>query len=277
MASEVPLGRGIMRAACAAFVIVLAANSPVTAQDTLRAIRSAPVNNPSSDPIGRNVQHTPTLADLGGGKLVAAFYDAASFNGSNNHLVGYAYSSDNGLTWTDGGRLPDSAKGDSLSPVLAFSKSTGAVFLLANDNAGFETIPVFKSTNAGHTFQGPVNAAPGYEGTGNSQFKPWMAVDNFSGNRGRQHLRLLEPLRRLRPIGNPLLPLHQQGRKLRAEPRPPSCGGRAGCFVTVSPNHQVSVFYLRGTGPFGQGGDNKLFMRRSTDRGVTFKPGGAGR
>jgi hypothetical protein len=47
--------------------------------------------------------------------------------------------------------------------------------------------------------------------------------------------------------------------------------GGPGCFVTVSPNHQVSVFYIRGTGPFGQGGNNKLFMRRSLDRGLTFK------
>ena len=261
-----------MRAACAAFVIVLAANSPVTAQDTLRAIRTAPVNNPSGDPIGRNVQHTPTLVDLGGGKLVAAFYDAASFNGSNNHLVGYAYSSDNGLTWTDGGRLPDSAKGDSLSPVLAFSKSTGAVFLLANDNAGFETIPVFKSTNAGHTFQAPVNAAPGYEGTGNSQFKPWMAVDNFSGtgagniyvcwNRyegsGPSEIRFSRSTNKGGSFGP------NRGRLVAA--------GGPGCFVTVSPNHQVSVFYIRGTGQFGQGGNNKLFMRRSLDRGLTFKP-----
>src|SRR4029079_16741700 len=48
--------------------------------------------------------------------------------------------------------------------------------------------------------------------------------------------------------------------------------GLPGCFVTVSPSHQVSVFYLRGTGPGGQGGNNKLFMRRSLDRGATFKP-----
>jgi len=40
--------------------------------------------------------------------------------------------------------------------------------------------------------------------------------------------------------------------------------------VVVGSDHSVHVFYYRGTGAGGQGGDNKLFMRRSTDLGATF-------
>ena len=48
-----------------------------------------------------------------------------------------------------------------------------------------------------------------------------------------------------------------------------SSGGQ-GCFVVVGPDHEVYVFYYRGTGGGGQGGDNRLFVRKSTDHGVTF-------
>gem|GEM_PF-6148900 len=40
--------------------------------------------------------------------------------------------------------------------------------------------------------------------------------------------------------------------------------------MVVGSDHSVHVFYYRGTGAGGQGGDNKLFTRRSTDLGVSF-------
>ena len=161
--------------------------------------------------------------------------------------------------------------------MLAFSKSTGAVFLLANNNAGFETIPVFKSTNAGHTFQAPVNAAPGYEGTGNSQFKPWMAIDNFAGSGGGNIYVCWNRYEGSGPSEIRFSRSTNSGRSFGPNRGLLVAAGGPGCFVTVSPNHQVSVFYLRGTGPFGQGGNNKLFMRRSTGPGPDLQAGSAGR
>ena len=180
-------------------------------------IRTGPVNNPVGDPVGRNVQHTPTLVDLGGGKLVAAFYDAGSFNGTNNQSL----DTPGPPTTASPGPMPAGcrtvAKGDSINPVLAFSKSAGAVFLLANNGANFDTLPVFKSTNAGHTFAAPVNAAPGYLGTGNGQFQPWMATDNFVGSGAGNIYVCWNRYAGSEPIGNPLFTLHQQRRELRAE------------------------------------------------------------
>ena len=50
-----------------------------------------------------------------------------------------------------------------------------------------------------------------------------------------------------------------------------STGGR-GCAVAVGPDHAVYVFYLRGTGADGMGGNNTLYVRRSVNRGVSFQP-----
>src|SRR4051812_41455836 len=50
------------------------------------AIRQGPVNNPAADTPAGHVQHTPSLLDLGGGKLVTAFYDLGSNTPINRHL-----------------------------------------------------------------------------------------------------------------------------------------------------------------------------------------------
>jgi len=42
-------------------------------------------------------------------------------------------------------------------------------------------------------------------------------------------------------------------------------GQSQGCYVAVGPDHSVYVFYFRGP-------DNKLFVRKSTDHGVSFAP-----
>src|SRR5260221_4551967 len=77
---------------------VLAGDGVAPSSDVPLTVRRGPVNDPNADTAAGHVQHTPTLLDLGGGKLVTAFYDLGSNTPTNRHLIGYAYSSDNGVT-----------------------------------------------------------------------------------------------------------------------------------------------------------------------------------
>lgn len=235
-----------------------------------RFIFAGTVNDPASDATAQDTQSETTVVNLGDSRLVAAFNDSGSFAGGGAHFTGYAYSSNSGASWTDGGTLPDSPEGDAGDPVLVHRTVDDTVFLATLGFNTGENIQVFKSTDAGHTFGPPVNGTPGFAGSGDFQDKEWMAVDNFPGP-GNGHIYLCwtrffsgAEVRFTRstdggttfgPSGGTLI----------------SSGGQ-GCFVVVSPNHSVHVFYYRGTGSSGQGGDNKIFMRRSLDRGVTFQP-----
>ena len=242
--------------------------------DTARRIRTlnaGTVNNPAADATAQDTQSETTIASVGGTNLVAAWNDSGSFLGGAAHFTGYAFSSNNGQTWTDAGALPASVEGDAGDPVLAYDPVTGEVYLVTLGFNTGESLQVFKSTDSGHTFGAPVNGTPGFAGSGEFQDKPWMTVDSFAGvGNGNIYLCWTDffsggaEIRMTRstdhgatfgPVGlaSPVI----------------SAGGQ-GCFVVVSPNHQVNAFFYRGTGPSGQGGDNKLFVRRSTDFGVTF-------
>ena len=236
-----------------------------------RRIHHSAVNNPAADATAQDTQSETTIIDLGGGNLVAGFNDSGSwdgiFGGGNDHFTGYAFSTDGGRSWTDKGTLPNSAGGDAGDPVLAFDKVSGAVYFSTLEFSNLVNIQVFKSTDGGQNFGAPVNGTPG---VGDQQDKEWMTVDNFTGaNQGNVYLcwtrflagsaqilftRSIDDGATFTPSGGTLL----------------SPGGQ-GCFVVVSKNHHVHVFYYRGTNaPFGNGGDNKLFTRKSVDGGVSF-------
>ena len=231
-------------------------------------IHHSAVNNPGADLTAQDTQSETTIVDLGGGNLVGAYNDSGSFLGGANHFTGYAWSNNGGLSWTDAGTLPASTEGDAGDPVLAAHRASGAVYMSTLDFTTFNKILVFKSTTLGHTFGAPVNATPG--ATGNFQDKSWITVDNFGGaGNGNVYLcwtrfGATEDIlfTRSTNLGTTFGP--NGGTSI-------SAGGQ-GCFITVSSNHQVSVFYYRGTGSGGQGGDNKIFTRRSNDLGVTFSP-----
>lgn len=233
-----------------------------------RYIFHSPVNDRFADTNAQNTQSETSVVDLGAGHLVAAFNDSGSLLPGGNHFTGYAFSDNNGLSWTDAGRLPNSAEGDVGDPVLAYHQASNAVYLVTLGFTTGENLQVFKSTDFGHSFGAPVNGTPGFATTGDFQDKPWLAVDNFAGaGTGNVYLcwtrfGATEDIKFTRSTDGGATFGPSGGVQL-------SAGGQ-GCFVTVSPNHQVNVFYYRGTGGGGQGGDNKLFLRRSTDQGVTF-------
>jgi subtilisin-like proprotein convertase family protein len=230
------------------------------------------VNDPTDDTTAQDTQSETSVAALGS-NVVVAFNDSGSFTGSNNHFTGYASSSNTGGTFTDHGTLPASGEGDAGDPALARDNATGAFYLATLGFTTGERIQVFKSIDGGATFGAPVNATPGYAGSFDFQDKEWLAVDNRAGTgQGNVYLcwtnfnaantdsqirftRSTDDGASFGPSGGTLL----------------SNGGQ-GCFVAVGPDHSVDVFFYRGTasGGFMNGGDNKLFMRRSTDRGVSF-------
>jgi hypothetical protein len=231
-----------------------------------RTILSGTVNNPGADTAAQDTQSETTVVDLGGGKLVAAFNDSGSFIGGASHFTGYAFSSDDGKTWTDGGTLPASTAGDAGDPNLAYRSASNSVFLATLGFNTGNTIQVFKSTDNGHTWGAPVNAFPGI--VNGDLDKEWIFIDNFAGS-GNGNIYACAT--NFGGVENIVFSRSTDGGATFGPPGATliSTGGQ-GCFVVVAPNHNVFVFYYRGTGGGGQAGDNKLFMRRSTNKGGSF-------
>ena len=227
------------------------------------------VNNAGADATAQDTQSETTIAAIGS-KVSIGWNDSGSRIGGANHFTGYGFSSNNGLSFADRGTLPASSEGDAGDPVLAADQSLNTVYM---STLGFNTgtnIQVFKSTDGGSTYGAPVNATPGYGGTTDFQDKNWMTVDNFAGT-GQHNVYLCwtrfgaagqEEIRLTRSTDTGFTWAPTLGLVI-------SNGGQ-GCYVVVGTDHSVSVFYYRGTGGGGQGGDNKIFVRRSTDGGSTF-------
>ena len=226
------------------------------------------VNGPTADATAQDTQSETTIGVLGS-NVIIGFNDSGSYD-ANTHFTGYGHSSNGGLSFTDMGTLPDDTEGDAGDPVVAVDQTSSLVYFSTLGFATGENIQVFKSTDGGETFAAPVNGTPGYGGSGDFQDKSWLAVDNVAGAGqgnvylcwtrfgagGEEEVRFTSSTDNGATFGPSLGTLV-------------STGGQ-GCFVVVGSDHSVHVFYYRGTGAGGQGGDNKLFMRRSTDLGATF-------
>jgi subtilisin-like proprotein convertase family protein len=122
---------------------------------------------------------------------------------------------------------------------------------------------VFKSTDFGHTFAAPINSS------GTQADKPWIAVDNVAGA-GQSNLYLCFTESILDPAEMRFQTSTNGGASFGAATT--VAGGVPdeqvqGCHITVSPDHQVNLFYFKHTAT-----GNGIFMRRSTDQGATFTP-----
>jgi subtilisin-like proprotein convertase family protein len=238
------------------------------ADDPRMRILPSTVNGPSADATAQDTQSETTIGVLGS-NVIIGWNDSGSFD-ANRHFTGYGHSSNGGLSFTDMGTLPDDTEGDAGDPVVAVDQTAELVYFSTLGFATGENIQVFKSTDGGESFAAPVNGTPGYAGTGDFQDKEWLTVDNAAGaGQGNVYLCWTrfgaggeEEIRFTRSTDNGATFGPALGTLL-------STGGQ-GCFVVVGTDHAVHVFYYRGTGAGGQGGDNKLFTRASTDLGVTF-------
>lgn len=244
---------------------IQAAPGTAGSESAPQRINRRAVNDPSADNTAQDTQSETTIA-VDGDDVVVAWNDSGSFIGGASHFTGYANSTDRGTTFTDRGALPNSAEGDAGDPVLAVDR-TSHVFYLAT--LGFNTgenLQVFRSTDGGETFGAPVNGTPGYAGSGNFQDKEWMTVDNFAGG-GQGNVYLCwtnfasdAEIRFTRSTDGGATFGPNTGTLIAGEG-----AQNQGCYVVVGPDHTVYVFYFRGAG-----GDNKLWVRRSTDQGNSF-------
>jgi uncharacterized delta-60 repeat protein len=199
-----------------------------------------------------------------GNTVVVGFNDSGSYNISHGKLTGFAYSSDGGNTFTDGGQLPSSSKtGDGGSPVLAQNTSSGRIYFATVQFNG-SGINVFSSDNDGATWQAPVAGTPGGNG-----IDPWMTVDNFSGSaQGNVYLVVQNGgivstgiyLYKSTNNGGTFGP---SGGTLIASAG--SSGNIQGAFVTVGPDHAVYVFYLDESSA-----TEYLRVVKSTTQGASF-------
>ena len=189
-----------------------------------------------------------------GNNVITGFNDAGSRAGLVNRFTGYSYSTDGGLTFTDGGNLPASTDGDAGDPVLARNNTTGRIYFSTLGFSGARTIQLFRSDDNGLTWLPPVNATPG----GSTEDKQWMAVDNYAGA-GNGNLYLMSR----RFSGTVGIYFHRStdhGSTFSAGLQ--LFTGGQGAFVEVDPAHNIYAFYINGSG--------QILMRKSTDQGLTF-------
>jgi len=224
------------------------------------------VNDPNLDLTAQDTQSETTLVVFGpagnGSTGCSAYNDSGSFIGGAQKFTGFSRSTDGGATWADKGALPTNVNGDAGDPVLARSSLTGTIFLSTLQFSG-SGIRVFPSTDNCNTLLAPVQGAPGKSGF---QDKEWIAVDNFTGL-GQGNVYLVERdfgsgngiyFFRSTDDGVTFLP---SGGTLIASG---AANNVQGAYVTVGPDHAVYVFF------FDQSSPQRIRMRRSNDRGLTF-------
>ena len=262
---------------------ILTTNTPFAASSALAPL-TAPgdslVNNPGEDTYYNDTQSETTLALGPTGQPICAFNDSGSYDPYfPGHFTGYSTSANGGTNFTDRGTLPYDTEGDAGDPVLAVDVTSNIVYLVTLGFSTFEKIQLSRSYDGGATFTTPVNAFPGYVGSGDFLDKSWMAVDNFPGpgrgnvyvacrtfasnipgscyQHGIRFTRSLDHGATFGPDGGTLVAW--QGNN-----------NVQGAWVTVGPDHSVYVFWLdQSAGYFTQ---NVIMMRKSTDFGATFDP-----
>src|ERR1043165_9951103 len=251
--------------------------------ELLGAITNVLVNDPRADGTSHDTQNETAVALGSGLNVIAAFNDSGSLLVGSNHFTGYAVSTNGGISFLDRGVLPNSPEGDTGDPVLAHALGVGnipeTVYLCTLGAVTFERVQLFRSFNNGLTFAAPVNATPGFTGSGDFQDKPWIAVDNYPGEgQGNVYLawRNFPPssspgpgpygIRFTRSTDGGAVWGPNRGVVIASE----GANNVQGAYVTVGPDHAVYVFWLDQSG--GNGVPNAIKLRKSIDRGITFGP-----
>jgi hypothetical protein len=120
------------------------------------------VNNPGEDhQLGQTTQSETAIA-VSGSHVAVGFNDSSItglFLTAGSNLNGYAFSTDGGKTFTDGGALPDAPGTVNFGDPWMGSDRTGAMYnstLVANFFTGALQVGVAKSTDGGKTWGTPV-------------------------------------------------------------------------------------------------------------------------
>ena len=190
-----------------------------------------------------------------GNNVVVGFNDSGSNSGGTNKFTGWAYSTDGGTTFTDGGTLPTNAVGDAGDPVLARDNATGRIYFSTLGFSGAGTIQMLRSDDNGVSWMAPVNATPG----GSSEDKQWHTVDNFPGA-GQGNVYMVSRRFGAGP-GIYFFRSTDEGATFGPNGGTLITSGQQGAYVAVAPDHSIYAFWYAGT---------TLQMRKSTDQGATF-------
>jgi hypothetical protein len=220
------------------------------------------VNDTALDTTSRDTQSETALVLGANGAIIAAYNDSAISALEQDHTLGYSRSTDGGATFTEGS-LPVGGLGTRVDPVLARDNSTGTIYLASLSTTNAAAISVFRSTDNGATFSGPVNGAPGLDST-HVLDKDWLAVDNSTAPGSGQ--------------GNVYLVFQDNVDSSNAIYITRSTDGGAtwssehflnaasqGAYVTVGPDHTVYVFFYDASDA-----PRTIRMMKSTDQGITF-------
>ena len=231
---------------------VLSPGDPASASEALDALGN---NNAGAGATGNFTQSETAILAFGS-TIVLGFNDSGSNAASGNKFTGFAYSTDGGFTFTDGGTLPTNPGGDAGDPVLGRNETTGRIYF-ATLGFSTSTIQVFRSDDGGLTWMPPVNGTPG----GSSEDKEWMVVDNYPGP-GNGNVYLVSRRFGTGP-GIYMFRSTDNGATFGPSGGALLVSGQQGAFVTVGPDHAVYAFWWNGT---------TIQMRKSTDLGLTFGP-----
>ena len=220
------------------------------------------VNNPTLDTTSRDTQSETSIALAAGSNVVAVYNDSAT--SLSGRYTGFSQSTNGASSWLDKGGLPNSSDGDGGDPVLAYSRKTGTLLLSSLSFSNEEKILIFRSTNNGASFSGPVNGAPGFTVDTGAQDKEWIVADNFPGvgygnfymfwrnfasGGGMTLTKSTDDGLTWGPSGGQLL----------------VSGGGQGAQVAVGVDHAVYVFWYDSSVT-----PRRIRMRKSTDLGATF-------
>jgi autotransporter-associated beta strand protein len=221
------------------------------------------VNNDNGATTAGYFTQSETTIIAAGNNVVVGFNDSGSNDtgSGGGQFTGFAYSTNGGTSFTDGGLLPANTNGDAGDPVMARDSTTGRIYFATLQFTNYG-VDVFYSDNNGASWSGPVQGAPGKQTAGALQDKEWIAVDNNNGG-GNGNVYLVE---RDFGTGNGIYFFRSTDHGQTYGPS----GGTVistetncqGAFVAVGPDHSVYVFWYSGS--------SALHMRKSTDQGQTF-------
>jgi hypothetical protein len=224
--------------------------------DSLSPLRGTAVDQLVNDNRGSldTSRFTQTQASIVafGDNIVIGFNDSGSLHGK---MTGFAYSTDGGMTFTDGGELPPMFDGDGGDAVLARNETTGRIYFCTQGFSHAEIL-VFRSDTNGLSWSLPINAAPGVFAAAE---KPWLTVDNFPGpGNGNVYLAV-----RTYVLPNAICLFRSTDHGATFEP---SRGAEVvayhnGSYDVVGPDHSLYVFSLEVP---------LLEVQKSTDHGVSF-------
>ncbi|MBI1730967.1 hypothetical protein HY229_00975 [Candidatus Acetothermia bacterium] len=140
------------------------------------------LNDRSQDQVPSATLQNETAIAVHGPNVVAGWNDLGQFS-STRSMIGYAYSGDGGITWTDEGSVLPIPGGFLFGdPDVKADRIGNFYFSGIGSKPGLgAAIVVAKSSDGGRTFGTPVIASIGVTGSPYMQDKPFMEVDTSGG------------------------------------------------------------------------------------------------